>query len=124
MSKVLSTRPVAPSPFPTHEVVGLSVLQRCEQTDQPITMKMVEPTYRTSMSHPVMQAHPGSKWRGIMVDADSSPSLIDEVVSLDAQKRHELATALRQVSETFGEVRDGKATSHVLGVLAYMLDTG
>jgi hypothetical protein len=34
----------------------------------------------------------------------------------------ELATTLRQVSATFHEVPDGKTTSHVLGVLAHLLD--
>ncbi len=52
------------------------------------------------------------------------PALLDEIVSLDAQKRRELATALRQVSETFAEVPDGKTASYALSVLAYMLDSG
>jgi hypothetical protein len=36
--------------------------------------------------------------------------------------RYEVATQLRTVAETFAEVPDGKATSHVLGVLAHLLD--
>ena len=50
------------------------------------------------------------------------PALLDELASLDRQARRELATTLRQVSETFAEVPDGRTASHVLGVLAYMLD--
>jgi hypothetical protein len=51
-------------------------------------------------------------------------SLVDGLASLDAKERRGLATTLRQVSETFAEVPDGKTTSHVLGVLAYMLSAG
>ena len=50
------------------------------------------------------------------------PTLLDELASLDRQARRELATTLRQVSETFAEVPDGRTASHVLGVLADMLD--
>ena len=49
-------------------------------------------------------------------------SVLDELASLDTQERRGLATTLRQVSETFGEVPDGRTTSHVLGVLALLLD--
>ena len=48
--------------------------------------------------------------------------LVDELAALDPEARRELATTLRQVSETFAEVADGKTTSHVLGVLARLLD--
>ncbi|MGO9352724.1 MAG: hypothetical protein ACLP3C_18605 [Mycobacterium sp.] len=51
------------------------------------------------------------------------PTLLDELASLDLQARREVATTLRQVSETFAEVSDGKATSHVLGILAHLLDS-
>ena len=51
-------------------------------------------------------------------------SVLDELVSLGTQERRGLATTLRQVSETFAEVSDGKATSHVLGVLAHLLEPG
>jgi hypothetical protein len=50
------------------------------------------------------------------------PALLDELASLDRQARRELATTLRQVSETFAEVPDTRTASHVLGVLADMLD--
>lgn len=52
----------------------------------------------------------------------STAGLLDEVAGLDPQGRGDLATTLRQVSETFAEVPDGKMTSHVLGVLAHLLD--
>jgi len=52
----------------------------------------------------------------------SSATLVNEMARLDLQERSELAAALRQVSETFAEVADGKTTSHVLGVLALLLD--
>jgi len=51
-------------------------------------------------------------------------SVLDELASLDTQARRGLAMTLRQVSETFAEVSDGKTTSHVLGVLAHMLNAG
>jgi hypothetical protein len=58
-----------------------------------------------------------------MSDTEKSPAtLLDELASLDPDARRELATNLRQVSATFHEVPDGKATSHVLGVLAHLLD--
>ena len=49
-------------------------------------------------------------------------TLLDGLAGLDPQARRELATNLRQVSATFDEVSDGKTTSHVLGVLAHLLD--
>ena len=57
-----------------------------------------------------------------MVDTNSSPPLLDELASLVPQERRELAATLRRVSETFAEVPDGKTASHVLGVLAHLLD--
>ena len=58
-----------------------------------------------------------------MSDTEASPvTLLDGLASLDPQARRELATNLRQVSATFDEVSDGKRTSHVLGVLAHLLD--
>jgi hypothetical protein len=59
-----------------------------------------------------------------MADTDKSPSrLLDELAGLDPQARLALATTLRHVSETFAEVADGKTASHVLGVLAHLLDS-
>ena len=52
----------------------------------------------------------------------SQPTLLDELAGLDPQTRRALATTLRHVSETFAEVSDGKTASHVLGVLARLLD--
>ena len=40
------------------------------------------------------------------------------LAALDPAGRQELAAALRSVAETLAEVRDGKTTSHVVGVLA------
>jgi hypothetical protein len=51
-----------------------------------------------------------------------SPPSLDELAGLDPQARRELATTFRQVSKTLAEVPDGKTTSHVLGVLAHLLD--
>ena len=50
--------------------------------------------------------------------------LLDTLAGLDSSQRREVAEQLRQVSQTFGEVSDGKTTSHVLGVLAHLLDPG
>jgi hypothetical protein len=59
-----------------------------------------------------------------MSNKETSPAtLLDELASLDPQTRRELAIALRRVSRTFAEVLDGKTTSHVLGVLARLLDS-
>ncbi len=54
----------------------------------------------------------------------SQPLLLDELASLDARERHDVATTLHGVSATFAEVPDGKTASHVLGVLAHLLDPG
>ena len=48
--------------------------------------------------------------------------MIDEMANLDPQERGEVAVTLRRLSETLAEVSDGKTTSHVLGVLARLLD--
>lgn len=52
----------------------------------------------------------------------SPTTLLDKWAALDLQACSALATTLRQVSETFAEVPDGKTGSHVLGVLAQLLD--
>jgi hypothetical protein len=52
----------------------------------------------------------------------SSATLLDELAALEPQSRHELATILRQLSETLVVVRDGQKASYVLGVLAQLLD--
>jgi hypothetical protein len=52
----------------------------------------------------------------------SSAALLDQLASLDPQQRRKVATIVRSLSETLAEVPDGKTTSHVLGVLAHMLN--
>ena len=52
----------------------------------------------------------------------TSTMLIDELAALDSARRRELAAVLREVAETLAEVRHGKAASHVVGVLAHLLD--
>ena len=52
----------------------------------------------------------------------SSTTLLDQLANLDSQERREVATIVRGLSETLAEVPDGKTTSHVLGVLAHLLD--
>jgi hypothetical protein len=61
---------------------------------------------------------------GIMIDMEeASPSnLLDRLADLNLQERREVATVVRGLSRTFAEVPDGKTTSHVLGVLAHLLD--
>ena len=49
-------------------------------------------------------------------------TLLDELVALDPPQRGQLANELRKVAETFSEAPDGKTASHVLGVLAHLLD--
>jgi hypothetical protein len=51
------------------------------------------------------------------------PPLLDELTVVDPQARHDMATILRQVSETFAEVPDGQKAGFVLGVLARLLDS-
>ena len=47
-----------------------------------------------------------------MADMEKSPvMLLDELASLDPQARREVGATLRQLSETFSPVRDGKTTS-------------
>ena len=53
---------------------------------------------------------------------NTSMMLLDELAALDPARRRELAAALHGVAETFAEVSDGKTASHVLGVLANLLD--
>jgi hypothetical protein len=48
--------------------------------------------------------------------------LLDTLAALDSSQRREVAEQLRQVSQTFAEVPDAKTASHVLGVLAHLLD--
>ena len=55
-----------------------------------------------------------------MVPAD----LLDTLAALSAAQRRELATTLRRVADSLAEVPDGKTASHVLGVIAQMLDPG
>jgi hypothetical protein len=53
----------------------------------------------------------------------SPATLLDQLASLDPQERREVATIIRGLSETLAEVPDGKTASHVLGVLARLLDS-
>ena len=53
----------------------------------------------------------------------SPATLLDQLASLDPQERREVATIIRGLSETLAEVPDGKTASHVLGVLAHLLET-
>ncbi len=48
--------------------------------------------------------------------------LLDDLAALDPAQRREVAKELRNLSETFAEVSDGRTTTHVLGVLARLLD--
>jgi len=57
-----------------------------------------------------------------MPDSNKTAVLLDELAALDPAQRRQVAEELRQLSETFAEVSDGKTTSHVLGVLAHLLD--
>jgi hypothetical protein len=52
----------------------------------------------------------------------SPATLLDRLASLDPQERRNVATIVRSLSETLAEVPDGKTASHVLGVLAHLLD--
>jgi hypothetical protein len=66
----------------------------------------------------------GTAEGGIMADSEqvSAAMLPDQLADLDPQERREVATIVRGLSETLAEVSDGKAASHVLGVLAHLLD--
>jgi len=59
-----------------------------------------------------------------MIDMEeaSPTNLLDQLADLDPQERREVATTIRGLSQTFAEVPDGKTASHVLGVLAHLLD--
>jgi hypothetical protein len=57
-----------------------------------------------------------------MPGSEKTAVLLDELAALDPVQRREVATELRNLSETFAEVPDGKTTSHVLGVLAHLLE--
>ncbi len=60
-----------------------------------------------------------------MADTEETPAmLLDELAALDPAGRRELAAALRGVAETLTEVPEAKTVSHVLGVLAHLLDPG
>ena len=54
----------------------------------------------------------------------AAPMLLDDLAASDPAQRREVAEELRKVSETFAEVPGGKTASHVLGVLAHLLDPG
>jgi hypothetical protein len=59
-----------------------------------------------------------------MADSEqvSPTTLLDQLAMLDPRERREVATIVRGLSQTFAEVSDGKTASHVLGVLARLLD--
>jgi hypothetical protein len=61
---------------------------------------------------------------GIMIDMEEAAptNLLDQLADLDPQERRQVATIFRDLSETLAEVPDGKTASHVLGVLAHLLD--
>ncbi len=54
---------------------------------------------------------------------EASPATpLDQMASLDPQERRKVAAIVRRLSENLAEVPDGKTASHVLGVLAHLLD--
>ncbi len=58
-----------------------------------------------------------------MSDTETSPAtLLYELAGLDPQVRRDVATVLRQVSDTLAELPDEKTASYVLGVFAHVLD--
>ena len=58
-----------------------------------------------------------------MADTENPAAmLLDELAALDPSQRREVARKLWKVAENFAEVPDGKTISHVLGLLAYLLD--
>ena len=59
-----------------------------------------------------------------MADSEqvSAANLLDQLAMLDPKERRTVATIVRDLSKTLAEVPDGKAASHVLGVLAHLLD--
>ena len=64
--------------------------------------------------------------RDFMADTQgpSPTTLLDQLANLDPQERREVATFVRGLSQTFAETPGGKRASHVLGVLARLLDPG
>jgi hypothetical protein len=59
----------------------------------------------------------------VMPNHKNTPTTrLDELVDLDQAQRYAVAAELRTVAETLAEVSDGNAASHVLGVLAHLLD--
>ncbi len=58
-----------------------------------------------------------------MPDSEKTAMLLDELAALAPAQRREVAKELRNLSDTFAEVPDGKTTAHVLGVLAHLLDS-
>jgi hypothetical protein len=59
-----------------------------------------------------------------MSDTEMFPAdLLDTLAALDPAQRRELATTLRRVADNLAEVPDGKTASHVLGVLAHLIDS-
>ncbi len=52
----------------------------------------------------------------------SAATLLDQLAMLDPRERREVATIVRGLCETLAAVPDAKTTSHVLGVLAHLLD--
>jgi hypothetical protein len=52
----------------------------------------------------------------------SAATLLDQMADLDPQERRQVATIVRDLSETLAEVPDGKKTAYVLGILARLLD--
>jgi hypothetical protein len=52
----------------------------------------------------------------------SSATLLDQLANLDPQERRAVAAIVRRLSENLAEVPDGKTASHVLGVVAHLLD--
>ena len=48
--------------------------------------------------------------------------MLDQLASLDRHEPREVAAIVRRLSENLAEVPDGKTTSHMLGVLAHLLD--
>jgi hypothetical protein len=61
-------------------------------------------------------------YRGVVELQTPDAALLNELAALNLARRRELAAALSGVAETLAEVPDGKTTSHVLGVLAHLLD--
>jgi len=56
-----------------------------------------------------------------MARSEKTTVLLDDLAALKPAQRREVAKELRQLSQTFAKVPDGKTTSHVLGVIAHLL---